>query len=126
MRIGIISVNNAHNFGTSMQAYAFKQYLQSAGHTVQVINYRNPAIESSYRICKKPRKNLKSIVKYSVKYVGKVVLKPYLPIRRKRFEKFFSKNYNLTEPATSFKQLCNAGYRFDVALQAAIRYGTLL
>ena len=115
MKIGIISVNNAHNFGTCMQAYALTQYLRSAGHTAQVINYRNPAIENSYRIVKKPGKKLKSVAKYSVKYLVKLARKPYLFTRRKRFERFFSRYYDLTAPADSYKALCNAGYDFDVA-----------
>ena len=49
MKIGIISVNNAHNFGTVMQALGLKKYLESLGHTVQIINYRNNNIEKSYR-----------------------------------------------------------------------------
>ena len=115
MKIGIISVNNAHNFGSSMQAYALITYLQSAGHSAQVINYRNPAIERSYMIVPKPRKSLKSMAKYSVKYVLKVIRKPYLLKRRERFESFFTGYLNLTKPVSTYRELCTAGYDFDAA-----------
>ena len=115
MKIGIISVNNAHNFGSSMQAYALIKYLQSAGHTARVINYRNPTIERSYQITPKPRKTLKSYAKYSVKYVLKVIRRPYLLKRRTRFEQFFSEYFNLTAPVTTYRELCTAGYDFDAA-----------
>ena len=115
MKIGIISVNNAHNFGTSMQAYALLQYLQLAGHTAQVINYRNSAIEKSYRIAQKPKKTIKSVAKYCLVYSAKVIRKPYLIKRRKRYERFFAEYFNLTEPAQNYKQLCVANYDFDAA-----------
>ena len=115
MKIGIISVNNAHNFGTCMQAYALSQHLQSSGHTVQVINYRNPIIEGSYRIAQKPKKEIKSIAKCGMIYAVKLVRKPYLITRRRRFERFFSDYLNLTAPAISYKQLCMSNYGFDVA-----------
>ena len=66
MRIGIISVNNAHNFGSSMQAYALLTYLRNYGHKAQVINYRNPYIEDSYRVQKKAEKSIHSKLKYGM------------------------------------------------------------
>ncbi len=115
MKIGIISVNNAHNFGTSMQAYALTQRLQSLGHTVQVINYRNRKIEGSYSIAQKPPKKIKAIAIYGAKYAAKVIRKPYLITRRRRYEGFFSNYFNLTAPANNYKQLCMSDYGFDVA-----------
>ena len=115
MKIGIISVNNAHNFGSCMQAYALLTYLKNLGHSVQVINYRNPHIENSYRIQKKPGKQFRSKLKYGVMYSVKVLKKPYLVKRRKRFEDFFNHYFNLTEPATTYKQLCVANFDFDAA-----------
>ena len=115
MRIGIISVNNAHNFGTSMQAYALVKYLQSAGHTVEVINYRNSAIEKSYQFVPKPRKTVRSVAKFGVKYMLKAIRKPYLLKRRKHFESFFSEHFNLTAPVKNYKQLRTQRYDYDVA-----------
>ena len=97
-----------------MQAYALTQYLRSAGHTVQVINYRNPRIENSYRILKSYQKKTMSKVEYSAKYLARVVRKPYLIVRRKRFEQFFSDYYHLTPPANSYKALSNADYDFQL------------
>ena len=115
MKVGIISVNNAHNFGSSMQAYALLTYLRSQGHTAQVINYRRPAIENSYLIQNKPKKGLKSHLKYYVLYTKKALKKPYLLLRRKRFEKFFDMYFEQTAPVSTYKQLCNANYDFDAA-----------
>ncbi len=115
MKIGIISVNNAHNFGTAMQALGLKKYLESLGHTVQIINYRNKNIEKSYR----PGhlllgKTVKSKRKYFIKWLKEACKKPYMPLRRYRFEKFSKAQFNLTEPYTTVKQLRNAKLQFDV------------
>ena len=115
MKIGIISVNNAHNFGSSMQAYALLTYLRSLGHTAQVINYRNPSIENSYRIVKKKGSQVSSKLLYGALISAKILKKPYLVKRRRRFEDFFTQYFDQTEPAATYKQLCVANYDFDVA-----------
>lgn len=115
MKIGIISVNNAHNFGTVMQALGLKKYLESLGHTVQIINYRNANIEKSYRPGRRlPGATAKSKRKYLGKWLKETRQKPYMPLRRYRFEKFFKAQFNLTEAYTTVKQLRNAKLQFDV------------
>jgi len=39
MRIGILTYHYAYNYGAVLQAYALKTYLESCGHTVEVLNY---------------------------------------------------------------------------------------
>jgi coenzyme F420-reducing hydrogenase beta subunit len=115
MKIGIISVNNAHNFGTTMQALGIKNYLESQGHQVQIVNYRNKDIEKSYRPGRiLPGNTKKSKYKYFKKWVKEAVNKPYLPLRRHRFEKFFNEYFNLTKPCATVKDLRNAKFDFDV------------
>ncbi len=115
MKIGIISVNNAHNFGTVMQALGLKSYLETLGHTVKIINYRNPNIEKSYRPGRiLPGNTSKSKRKYFIKWLNEFTKKPYMPLRRKRFEDFFSEYFNLTDEYSSVKQLRNAKLPFDV------------
>ena len=94
MKIGIISVNNAHNFGTVMQALGLKSYLESLGHEVQIINYRNANIEKSYRPGRRlPGATAKSKRKYLGKWLKETRQKPYMPLRRYRFEKFFEEHF---------------------------------
>ena len=115
MKIGIISVNNAHNFGTVMQALGLKNYLESLGHEVQIINYRNPNIEKSYRPGRiLPGSTAKSKRKYRQKWLDEFFKKPYMPLRRSRFEKFFDEYFNLTKPYSKLKQLRNDNLNLDV------------
>ena len=49
MNIGILTFHNAHNYGAVLQCYALKRYLLGQGHSVEVINYKNPVIANVYR-----------------------------------------------------------------------------
>ena len=40
MKIGIITVHRAYNYGSVLQCYALQEYLKSLGHDVWVIDYR--------------------------------------------------------------------------------------
>lgn len=48
MKIAILTFHNAHNYGAILQAYALRKYLRDLGHDVNILNYRNEAIESNY------------------------------------------------------------------------------
>ena len=49
MKIGIITVHRAYNYGSVLQCYALQQYLASLGHNVSVIDYRQTWTESVYK-----------------------------------------------------------------------------
>lgn len=49
MKIGILTFHRAHNYGAVLQCYALQETLNALGHDVDVINYIQPAIESTYR-----------------------------------------------------------------------------
>ena len=48
MKIGILTFHYAHNYGAILQAYALRAFLRNNGHTVNILDYRNEAIESEY------------------------------------------------------------------------------
>ncbi|GHU05148.1 hypothetical protein FACS1894147_11030 [Spirochaetia bacterium] len=48
MKIGILTFHRAENFGAVLQTYSLQEYLKSLGHTVEIIDYRNKAIERAY------------------------------------------------------------------------------
>lgn len=48
MKIGIITVHRAHNYGSVLQCYALQEYLKSQGHDVWVIDYRQRWTEAVY------------------------------------------------------------------------------
>lgn len=50
MRIGILTVHRAYNYGSVLQCFALQEYLKSQGHVVSVIDYRQPWTESVYKV----------------------------------------------------------------------------
>ena len=48
MKIGILTFQRADNYGAMLQCYALQEYLKSAGHEVEVIDYRNYNLEKDH------------------------------------------------------------------------------
>lgn len=59
MKIGILTFHYAHNYGALMQAWALKEYLQSIGHEVYFIDYKNQKIKQEYKIFHSKKSNNK-------------------------------------------------------------------
>lgn len=49
MKVGIITVHRAYNYGSVLQCYALQQYLTSLGHNVWVIDYHQQWTEAVYK-----------------------------------------------------------------------------
>lgn len=49
MKIGIITVHRAYNYGSVLQCYALQEYLRLRGHDVWIIDYRQRWTEAVYR-----------------------------------------------------------------------------
>lgn len=49
MKLGIITFHCAHNYGATLQAYGFQEYLKSLGHEVFMIDYRPEYITRCYQ-----------------------------------------------------------------------------
>jgi len=50
MKIGVLTFHRAHNYGAVLQCYALQEVLKCMGHSVEVIDYRQPAIEDLYSV----------------------------------------------------------------------------
>ena len=62
MKIGILTFHAAHNYGAVLQCYALKEYLQSLGHEVTIIDYRQEYLLGCYKWF-----DLKALVKAAVR-----------------------------------------------------------
>ena len=99
MKIGILTFHRAHNYGAVLQCYALQEVLKGMGHEVEVIDYRQPAIDRGYNSWR-PRWFINKFVKIWKMY-------DYLHLlyeEGKRRHKFggFLKNYlNVQHPCTS-------------------------
>lgn len=110
MKIGIITFQCAHNYGSVLQAYGLKEYLKSLGYSVNIINYRPGYIVNTYSKINLrywlSRNPYKCIIRLFVEFIVK-------PTRIKRwyaFEKFMNKYlelypYNKNEKYSDFYTL---------------------
>jgi hypothetical protein len=48
MKVGILTFHRAENFGAVLQVYALQEFIISLGCEVEIIDYRNKAIERAY------------------------------------------------------------------------------
>lgn len=67
MRIGIITCNNALNYGARLQAYALYSYLRGLGHDAYVIDYKPGYVAGRPPLVYNPGRNLKEWVKLAVR-----------------------------------------------------------
>lgn len=100
MKIGIITVHRAYNYGSVLQCYALQEYLKRLGHDVWIIDYRQKWTEAVY----KPfslyyiwnfvkRHDIHAIIGY---WRARKERKHNCDIANKIFSSFCSKNLHLT------------------------------
>ena len=98
MKIGILTFQRAENYGAMLQAYALQTFLKSMsdGFDVEIIDYRNKAIEWScsaeHLIQRKSIKNylkyflrirdIKKRNKFSLSSVNKNLISQFLVVKR--------------------------------------------
>lgn len=85
-KIGIITYHRAYSYGAKLQAYATATYLNSIGHTAEIIDYSNIGEESRPRIS---YKSVKSFIQSIISYISSI---PNEDKRRERFN-FFLQQY---------------------------------
>lgn len=82
MKIGILTLHNADNYGAVLQSYALQETLEALcpDDEVRVVDYRNPVIERSYRIIGPRRRPLGNVTQF--------LYAPALMRKRRQFGKF--------------------------------------
>ena len=62
MKVGIITIQNAFNYGSTLQAYALQQVLEELGHDVEIIDYQNKRLNRIYRPSNTYKQIFKSMI----------------------------------------------------------------
>lgn len=76
MKIGILTFQNAHNWGASLQAFALKTYLEKQGYEVKIINYINENIQKNYRRSEKVKFQKSGLMSIPI-YLYQLIQKAY-------------------------------------------------
>lgn len=93
-KIGILTFQNADNYGALLQAYALKNFLSDIGNNTYIINYYCPQLQKDYKILKLPKLSIKDIVKKCAKFI----LSPFLLYIRWKFKGFRKQYLTDVEP----------------------------
>lgn len=89
MKIGILTFHNPNNYGALLQVYCLQSVLEREGHKVEVIDYRNKAIEERVRPF-----TFKQFIKNPIKFLIRIVNVYYW--NRKQERKFdYFRNHEL-------------------------------
>ena len=95
-RVGILTFHRAHNYGAVLQCFALKETIRQMGYDVQVIDYRQPQIENSYRyhyIFDKKESNGFGALLYLLRQQLANIYHFYLYIRKRYYYTTFQKSY---------------------------------
>lgn len=113
MKIGILTFHRAHNYGAMLQAYALHRILTKKGHNVEFISYRQPKIESAYKVWAWYYDSSKSLI-YNLKCLVSNILTLFRRIRRKKsFDEFLNK-YLPESPKYSKEELFKTKLNYDI------------
>lgn len=115
MKIGIVSIHSAHNYGSVLQAYALQKELLKFTSDVTMINYRPHYLEKLYQLFSI------SIYKEYNGLWNKLIHLGYRIVRfnnryqkYKKFEQFIESNNHLTKRYTNDDELKEEKDKYDI------------
>lgn len=121
MKIGIMTINSAYNYGCVLQAWALQRYLEKAGHEAYIINYRIPEIDNVYRLFQVrerfANRGLNGIYNGLRRVKFNLTQRPRIK-KAAKFEHFINETMNTTKVYSSFAELEaeDAGAPYDVLI----------
>lgn len=122
MKIGIITINSAYNYGCVFQAWALQRYLEKIGHDAEIINYRPKAIDKVYRLFVPKKRFRMRPLNWAYNRIRKVRFtranQPRIK-KAEKFEHFISDVMKTTEEVYyTFEDLCEkeAGAAYDALI----------
>lgn len=89
MKVGILTLHNANNYGAVLQAYALQTYLLNSGIDVEIIDF-TPNINSNKNIAKR------SYIRKLITYVSQPKAYFDMKNKRKKFCEFRKSNFKLS------------------------------
>lgn len=116
-KIGIVTFNDADNYGAFLQEYALQIYLQNNGYHVEVINYQNKDFSQLYKYANNliRRKGLKN----KAKILYNMVFRPKTFIARLKKSKLFKvcreKEIILSEEFAKIENTIEEQYDYFIA-----------
>lgn len=96
MKIGILTFHCAHNYGAMLQTYATQEILKSAGHEVEIIDYRPRFLTEPYKRIRPSRIRSRNGGISLIHVASEIILFPFRCIRYSAFMNFMNRRLNLS------------------------------
>jgi polysaccharide pyruvyl transferase WcaK-like protein len=97
MKAGILTFHRAENFGATLQVFALQKIIENFGADVEIIDYRCPNIENSYKIFKFPnlfeRKNV-FVTLYN--FLQHILSIRFRRIKKQKYHDFWRKHLKIS------------------------------
>lgn len=115
MKVGLISIHSAHNYGSVLQAYALQEVLKQYSTKFELINYRPKYLDCQYSMFSiKVYDRFPGALNKFIHFGWRLVMLPKRYIKYNKFENFINSNMDLTIPYTSFDVLKKQNFDYDV------------
>lgn len=121
MKVGIVTISSAHNYGCMLQAWGLQEYVKKLGYEVDIINLRLDCIDSLYKPLNlykglkdaKRFRKLRSDLWLNLKKKGIHANRKY-----KKFESFIANQLHTTTHYSSYQDLINSkvGDKYDILI----------
>ena len=115
MKIGILSIHSAHNYGSVLQAYALQEELKKFSDNVQIINYRPKYFEEKYKMFSiSIYSNYKGFLNKLIHLSWRTLKIKSRYIKYKKFEEYIKNRYNLTKKYSTYEELKKEKFDYDI------------
>ena len=116
MKIGIVSIHYAHNYGSALQAYALQKVLENYSKSVEIIDYRPKYFRRMYKIFSLSiYKEYSGFLNKMVHLGWRVVFLPQRINKARKFSRFMRDHFRLTDKKyLSEKDINRGSFDYDV------------
>ncbi len=121
MKVGIVTISSAHNYGCMLQAWGLQEYVKKIGYEADIINLRLDCIDTLYKPLNlykglknaKRFRRLRSALWLKIKRKGIHANRKY-----KKFETFITNQLNTTKCYHSYQELVDSkvGEEYDILI----------
>ena len=115
MKIGLISIHSAHNYGSVLQAYALQEILKKYSNNFELINYRPNYLDCQYNMFSiRVYKRFPGFINKIMHFGWRIIMFPGRLTKYKKFENFINNNMVLTHKYKKINQLRFQKLDYDI------------
>lgn len=106
-KVGVLTFQNAINYGAALQTYALNKYLNEIGISCETIDYRCKYIEDNYKLLSFEIKDMKKTINMIINLINNY-------IRKRKFNDFKAKYIKLSDKSYCAETVVNLNKEYNV------------